>query len=117
MSAVDLSMNETPYPPLPGVQGLIEEGAGRLNRYPDHGARPLVAALAARLEVHGTDIVAGSGSAGLLQHLLQALGTGRHEVLVAEPAFEAYPLIISNAGARTVPVPLTGHRQDLASMA
>ena len=113
----DLSMNETPYPPLPNVRRIVEDGAGRINRYPDHATGALLAALSARLEVPQAQIVVGPGSAGLCQHLIQALGPQRGEVVHAVLSFEAYPLLIANAGARPVPVPLAGYRHDLAAMA
>ena len=76
----DLSMNETPYPPLPRIRRLIEEGSATLHRYPDRGARALVGALAERLGVGADAILVGPGSAGLCQHLVQALGPPPHEI-------------------------------------
>jgi histidinol-phosphate aminotransferase len=112
----DLSMNETPYPPLPSIRRLVEQGAGALQRYPDRTSSALVAALAARLGVGPESIVVGPGSAGLCQHLVQALGP-RPEVVRAALSFEGYPLIIRNVGARDVPVPMDGYRHDLPAMA
>lgn len=116
MSRIDLSMNETPYPPLPSIRRLVEEGAGRLNRYPDHTAGELRDALAARLDVPRAQVAVGPGSAGLGQHLLQALDPQRGEVVYPALSFEAYPLMIANAGARGVPVPLDGVDHDLTAM-
>ncbi|HXL93006.1 MAG TPA: aminotransferase class I/II-fold pyridoxal phosphate-dependent enzyme, partial [Streptosporangiaceae bacterium] len=106
----DLSMNETPLPPPPAIAKLVADGAARLNRYPDYAASELVAALAQRLRVPADQVLVGPGSAGLCQHLIQALGRERGEVVHAAPSFEAFPLIIANAGARAVPVPLAGGR-------
>ncbi|WFE36227.1 aminotransferase class I/II-fold pyridoxal phosphate-dependent enzyme [Micromonospora sp. WMMD975] len=116
IAPVDLSMNETPYPPLPGVLRLVTDGAAALQRYPDRTAAALVAALSARLEVGPEAILVGPGSAGLCQHLVQSLGP-RPEVVHAALSFEGYPLIIRNAGARSVPVPLDGYDHDLPAMA
>ena len=113
----DLSMNETPYPPLPSLARLVEREASRLNRYPDHTAGALQSALAARLAVPAERIVVGPGSAGLAQHLIQALGPHRDEVVYPSLSFEAYPLMIANAGARPVPVGPDGTGHDLAAMA
>ena len=113
----DLSMNETPLPPPPAIAKLVADGAARLNRYPDYAASELVAALAQRLRVPADQVLVGPGSAGLCQHLIQALGRERGEVVHAAPSFEAFPLIIANAGARAVPVPLAGGRHDLPAMA
>lgn len=113
----DLSMNETPQPPLPSVRRRVEAGLGRINRYPDNTAGELLAALADRLDVPAGQVVVGPGSAGLCQHLIQALGPQRGEVVHAALSFEAYPLLIANAGARPVPVPMTGYDHDLVAMA
>ncbi|RKR92376.1 histidinol-phosphate aminotransferase [Micromonospora pisi] len=113
----ELAMNETPYPPLPSVLRLVREGAERLNRYPDHNSGALVAALAARLGVPAAQVLVGPGSAGLSQHIVASLGPDRPEVVYPALSFEGYPLIVANAGARPVPVPLDGYRHDLRAMA
>ncbi|SCG33803.1 histidinol-phosphate transaminase [Micromonospora humi] len=112
----DLSMNETPYPPLPGVRRVVADGAAALQRYPDRTSSTLVSALSARLGVGPEAIVVGPGSAGLCQHLVQSLGP-RPEVVHAALSFEGYPLIVRNAGARAVPVPMDGYDHDLPAMA
>ncbi|SCF45245.1 histidinol-phosphate aminotransferase [Micromonospora matsumotoense] len=112
----DLSMNETPYPPLPSIRRIVENGAGALQRYPDRTSSALVGALSARLGVGPEAILVGPGSAGLCQHLVQALGP-KPEVVHPALSFEGYPLIIRNVGARGVPVPMDGYRHDLPAMA
>ncbi|MFJ6194892.1 aminotransferase class I/II-fold pyridoxal phosphate-dependent enzyme [Micromonospora sp. NPDC092111] len=112
----DLSMNETPYPPLPSVRRIVEDGAGALQRYPDRTSSALATALAERLDVGREAILVGPGSAGLCQHLVQALGP-KPEVVHPALSFEGYPLIIRNVGARGVPVPMDGYRHDLPAMA
>jgi len=121
----DLSMNETPYPPLPSLRQAVEEGAATLNRYPDRTAAALTAALASRLDVPQEAILVGPGSAGLCQHLVQAFGP-RPDVVHPALSFEGYPLIIRNAGANAVPVPMApgrgvpptdGYGHDLPAMA
>lgn len=118
---LDLSMNETPLPPPSSVRAVATDALRRLHRYPDHTTGTLLAALATRLDLPPERILVGPGSAGLCQHLLQALGAAagpaRSEVVHAELSFEAYPLLIANAGARPVAVPLDGYRHDLKAMA
>lgn len=113
----DLSVNETPYPPLPSVLRVVGDGLHTINRYPDREAAAVVQALAARLRLPAERIVVGSGSAAVCQQLIQALGPRRAEVVLPALSFEAYPLIIGNAGARPVPVPMAGNRPDLVAMA
>ncbi|KOX21740.1 aminotransferase [Saccharothrix sp. NRRL B-16348] len=112
----DLSMNETPHPPLPALRQVVAEGAALLNRYPDRLAGALTAGLARHLGVTPETVLVGPGSAGLLQHLVQSFGP-KPEVVHAALSFEGYPLIIANAGAKSVPVPMDGYRHDLRAMA
>jgi histidinol-phosphate aminotransferase len=112
----DLSMNETPYPPPEALRRVVEEAARATQRYPDNTAADLVAGLARQLAVPAPHVLVGPGSAGLAQFLLAA-AAGGGEVVHAAPSFEAYPLLIANAGARPVPVPLAAYRHDLPAMA
>jgi len=125
VETADLSMNETPYPPLPTLRRVVEDGAATLNRYPDRTTSALTAALAERLDVTAEVILVGPGSAGLCQHLVQAFGS-KPDVVHAALSFEGYPLIIRNAGANAVPVPMApghgvspmaGYGHDLPAMA
>jgi histidinol-phosphate aminotransferase len=112
----DLSMNETPYPPLPSVRRLVQEGSAEINRYPDRQSLALVAALAERLGVTAEAIVVGPGSAGLCQHLIQAFGP-RPDVVHAALTFEGFALFVRNTGGRSVAVPMDGYGHDLPAMA
>lgn len=117
MAMIDLSRNESPYEPLPAVRRAVREAAQCLSRYPDRSAAAVVAALTRTLDLQAAHIVVGSGSAAVGQHLIQALGPERAEVVHPALSSGAYPLIVRNAGARPVPVPMAGHRPDLAAMA
>jgi len=112
----DLSMNETPYPPLPSIRRLVQEGSAEINLYPDRQSLALVAALAGRLGVPEEAIVVGPGSAGLCQHLIQSFGP-RPDVVHAALTFEGFALFVRNAGGRSVAVPMDGYGHDLPAMA
>jgi histidinol-phosphate aminotransferase len=112
----DLSMNETPYPPLPSIRRLVQDGSAEINRYPDRRSTALVAALAQRLGVAEEAVVVGPGSAGLCQHLVQSFGP-KPDVVHAALTFEGFPLFVRNAGGRSVAVPMNGYGHDLAAMA
>ena len=113
-----LSSNENPYPPLPGVVQAAHEAVARMNRYPDMGNTALYDALAERLGVPPERLAAGTGSVAVLYHLLQAYCDPDDEVVYAWRSFEAYPIAVSAAGARSVQVPLdAAGRHDLDAMA
>ena len=63
-------------------------------------------------------MVVGAGSVAALAHVLQAYCGAGDEVVFAWRSFEAYPILVSLAGAQPVPVPLTPDaRHDLDAMA
>ncbi|WP_232667653.1 aminotransferase class I/II-fold pyridoxal phosphate-dependent enzyme [Pseudonocardia sp. TRM90224] len=117
VSTADLSMNESPYCPVPAVLDAVRSAAARMQRYPDFRAADVGTALAKHLDVPEGELVLGPGSAGLTQLVIQALDPGRSEVVHPALSFEGYPLMIANARTRSVPVPLAGLAHDLDAMA
>lgn len=112
-----LSSNENPYPPLPGVLAAVELACNGMNRYPDMGNTAVIAATAARLGVDEDRLAFGTGSSGVLYHLIQATCTAGDEVIIAWRSFEAYPIAIKLAGATPIMVPLgPGTVHDLDAM-
>ena len=106
LTAYKLSSNENPYPPLPGVVEAATRAVEVMNRYPDMGSRALYEALAERLGVPVEDLAAATGSVALIYQLLQAFCEPGDEVVYAWRSFEAYPIAVTAAGARSVQVPL-----------
>lgn len=122
LASYKLSSNENPLPPLPQVLAAVREFED-INRYPDPLSTKLRTALAAQLDIPAEDIVTGGGSLGALIQVLSAFaGTNDDgvpdEVVYAWRSFEAYPIVVETAGARSVQVPLTADgRHDLDAMA
>src|SRR3954462_2215965 len=118
MTSYKLSSNENPYPPLPGVVEAVQEAVGRMNRYPDMGSTALYAALAERLGVPVGHLSLATGSIGLIYQLVQAFCDPGDEVVFAWRSFEAYPIAVTAAAAKSVRVPvLPDGRHDLDAMA
>ncbi len=117
-TAFKLSSNENPNPPHPAVVAAIAEAAAGINRYPDATALAVRERLAARHGVGPDEVIVGAGSVSLLAQLIQAAAGAGDEVVFAWRSFEAYPGLVTVAGATPVPVPLTmDARHDLAAMA
>ena len=111
-----LSSNENPFEPLPEVLEAI--AAVGINRYPDAAATALSDRLAARFGVSRAEVHVGSGSVSILAQLILAAAGPGDEVLYSWRSFEAYPGLVTVAGATSVMVPNTAdHRHDLAAMA
>ncbi|ACQ82210.1 histidinol-phosphate aminotransferase [Beutenbergia cavernae DSM 12333] len=112
-----LSSNENPFPPLPGVLAAVADAAADLNRYPDMYAGELVEAIAALHGVKPGRVVVGNGSVAVLEFVLDAVCETGDEVVYPWRSFEAYPIVVSVAGASGVPVPLLPDgRHDLDAM-
>jgi histidinol-phosphate aminotransferase len=114
--AFKLSSNENPSPTHPAIIAAIAES--HLNRYPDGAATALRARLAERAGVTIDEVHVGAGSSSILYQLVQATAGPGDEVVYAWRSFEAYPLMVTVAGATSVRVPnLAGGHHDLDGMA
>lgn len=100
-----LSSNENPYPPLPSVVEAVAATLKDLNRYPNAGGADLRARLAERHGVGVDEVHLGSGSVALLSQLISAAAGVGDEVVYSWRSFEAYPGLVTVAGATSVPVP------------
>ena len=117
-AAVKLASNESPFPPLPQVEAVVQAGLAGLNRYPDAYARSLRGALAERHGVDVDQVVVGNGSCELILLAGQAFLDPGTTVVHADPSFAIYPHLAATSGAVAVAVPLApdaGH--DLDAMA
>ena len=104
--AIKLASNETSYPLLPAVAERVAAVLSGANRYPDLGIVALRTALADRFSVDIDQIAVGCGSVALCQQIVQSLAGPDDEVLYPWRSFEAYPILTTVAGARSVQVPL-----------
>jgi histidinol-phosphate aminotransferase len=115
-NAFKLSSNENPFPPHPAVLAAIRELD--INRYPDATALAVRERLAERHGVTADEVIVGAGSVAILAQLISAAATVGDEVVFAWRSFEAYPGLVTVAGATSVRVPLTvDARHDLPAMA
>jgi len=118
LTTYKLSSNENPFPPLPGVVQAAALAAEQMNRYPDMGSTGLYEALADKLGIESDRLALATGSVGLIYQLVQAFCDPGDEVVYAWRSFEAYPIAVTAAGARSVQVPVTADgRHDLDAMA
>jgi histidinol-phosphate aminotransferase len=116
-SAFKLSSNENPFEPLSGVVEAVQ-AATAFNRYPDASVLALRERLADRFGLTTDEVHVGSGSVALLAQLILAAAGPGDEVLYSWRSFEAYPGLVTVAGATSVQVPIRAdHSHDLPEMA
>lgn len=116
-SAFKLSSNELPFPPLPAVLSAVN-GVSGFNRYPDARATAVREALGAYYGLPSEQVLVGAGSVSLLYQAVQAAAGAGDEILYPWRSFEAYPGIVTVAGATAVQVPLAADLSvDLDAMA
>ncbi len=113
-----LSLNESPFPPLPAVRAAVRASLDSLNRYPEFLPHRLRSVIAGRLGMTDDQVVIGEGATGVLMQVLRAL-TGPGDTLVTStPTFDGYPILARMARLQQVTVPLDRHgHHDLDAMA
>jgi len=117
IDAIKLASNENPYDTVPTVAAAIAAAASGVNRYGDHRAVDLRAAIGAWLGVDQNAVTVGCGSVGLLQQLCLSYVDPGDEVVYPWLSFEAYPVNVKMMAGVPVTVPLIDHRFDLQAVA
>jgi histidinol-phosphate aminotransferase len=113
---IKLSSNEVPFSPSPAVQKALENG--QWNRYPDATALGVRERLAKKYGVSPDWVLVGAGSVALLAQWITAAAGPGDEVVYSWRSFEAYPGLVSVAGATSVQVANTSdHRHDIDGLA
>lgn len=104
--AYKISSNENPYEPLESVKEAIATRAlNVINRYPNMRGNEVVEELAKRFEVTPDEVVLGCGSTEVITQLVDLVAGPGDEVVYPWRSFEAYPIIVTAAGATSVQIP------------
>lgn len=113
-----LSLNENPYPPLPGVRSALYRSIDAANRYPEFLPERLRGLIAGRIGLPPDQVVLGAGATGVVLQALQALTDPGDTIAMSFPTFDGYPIIAQMARLNPLTVPLdkSGHN-DLDGLA
>ena len=115
--AVRLNSNENPLGISPAAKDALVEAIVLANRYPSDQQGELVSKLAAAHEVAENQIVIGTGSAEVLQMVVQAYAAPRARLVMADPTYEAVTNYQRTEAYELVKVPLTAdHAHDIGRM-
>jgi histidinol-phosphate aminotransferase len=113
-----LSLNESPFPPLPAVRSALIHCIDAANRYPEFLPGQLRRLVADRVGVDEEQVVLGTGASGVAMQILHAVTRPGDRIVMGQPTFDGYPIFAQMARLTPVTIPLNqyGHH-DLAAMA
>ena len=115
---VQLNANENPYGPCAAAVAAITRSERVASRYPDAREQEIRAAIAKLHGVGTENVLLGCGSSEILRIVDNAFLDETHNVVVAEPTFEAVVNFAGIEHAKAVKVPQTAdYRHDLPAMA
>ena len=111
-----LASNENPLGASPQALEAIARTLDGLNLYPN-GGLDLRRVLADEFELKVENVIAGSGSEGIMSNIIRAFLCDDDEVLTSEGTFVGFYVLARSRGTKLVTVPLRQYRFDLEAMA
>ena len=115
--SIKLASNENPIGPSPKALEAITSALENLHRYPDGNNYYLRRRLAEKLKVSVNQIVLGNGSNEIIELLIRTVLREGDEVIIPEPTFLMYEIMVQAGGGRPVKVALRERVLDLEGMA
>ena len=114
--AIKLSSNENPLGPSPLAIEAIVRATGDLNRY-SNGGLELREVLAREYDTKIGNVIAGSGSEGIIANIVRTFLCDDDEVLTTEAAFIGFRLLAQSRGVAYRTTPYKDWRYDLPAIA
>ena len=102
---IRLDWNESPYGPSPRVAAALQDVLAH-NRYPEFDAWALREALGAYVGAPASQVIAGAGLDNVIETMLLLLLEPEDRVIISNPTFGVYDVLIRAFGGVTVDVPL-----------
>jgi histidinol-phosphate aminotransferase len=113
---IKLASNENPLGASPYALEAIRSSMSDLQLYPN-GGLDLREVLAERFRLKTANVIAGSGSEGIMSNIIRAFLLDDDEVLTSEGTFVGFYVLARSRGVRLVTVPLRDYRFDLEAIA
>ena len=111
-----LASNENPLGPSPLAVDAMDRIKDDLHLYPN-GGLDLRRELAARYDLKVENVIAGSGSEGIMSNIIRAFLCDEDEVLTTESAFIGFQVLARSRGVMYRTVPYTDWHYDLEALA
>ncbi len=113
---IKLASNENPLGPSPKAVEGMKNHFDELNLYPN-GGLDLREVLAERFHLKVGNVIAGSGSEGIMSNIIRAFLCDDDEVLTSEGTFVGLYVLARSRGVKLVLVPQTDYHFDLDAIA
>src|SRR4051812_41757043 len=111
-----LASNENPLGASPKAIEAMTRALNGLNLYPN-GGLDLREVLAQEFDVKVENVIAGSGSEGIMSNIIRAFLCDEDEVLTTEAAFIGFQVLARSRGVRYRTVPYRDWHYDLPALA
>jgi histidinol-phosphate aminotransferase len=111
-----LASNENPLGSSPKAVEAMTRALQGLNRYPDGGLE-LREVLAREFDLKVDNVIAGSGSEGIMSNIIRAFLCDEDEVLTTEAAFIGFQVLAKSRGVKYRTAPYANWHYDLAALA
>src|SRR6202046_4149280 len=111
-----LASNENPLGPSPLALDAMSRCMSGLNVYPN-GGLDLRRVLAEKYETKVENVIAGSGSEGIMSNIIRAFLCDEDEVLTTEAAFLGFTVLAKSRGVAYRTVPYRDWHYDLTALA
>ena len=114
--AIKLASNENPLGPSPLACESVLRSIGQMHLYPNDGL-DLRRELARQFETRIENVIAGSGSEGLISNIIRTFLCDEDEVLTTESAFIGFQVLAKSRGVKYRTVPYKDWHYDLEALA
>src|SRR5258708_1565882 len=114
--AAKLASNENPLGPSPLALEALRQTDASLHLYPN-GGLDLRRVLAREYDVKVENVIAGSGSEGIMSNIIRGFLCDEDEVLTTEAAFIGFQVLAKSRGVKYRTVPYKNWHYDLPALA
>src|SRR5580704_16164963 len=111
-----LASNENPLGASPLALGAIERSMDRLHLYPN-GGLDLRRVLAEKFDLKIENVIAGTGSEGIMSNIIRTFLCDEDEVLTTEAFFIGFQVLAKSRGVKYRTVPYRDWHYDLPGLA
>ncbi len=113
---IKLASNENPLGPSPKAIQAAVASLSDLHHYPN-GGKSLREALASRYDIAVEEVIAGSGSEGVMNTLMRTYLVQGDEVITSDGTFTGFYVLSHAMGLRLITVPMKDYGYDLDAIA